>query len=360
MNYKLSWWILGLIFFSCAGSKKLVKEPATTGRVNYAIQVFPKDDVPVTAESFGDKATVHFNEKYIHFKKNNGQGAEDNFQLIEVASGTERNDLNFRGKKYLLTTTPDMLPEMGELIFHDEKKEILGIECQRATAKMGEGEVEAWFTKAINVDFCPYIPAKGFALQYSLPMPFGKVVYKATALNLNEKNPSLLIPPTDYKKVTMMELQREIAGRSPDSFPQIEKESIAPNFIAKNLNGKLIDLNSLKGKVVLLNFWFINCAPCRTEMPDLNELKKEYANNKDVVFIAITFDKEAAVKKFLQKTTFDFQIIADAIPIIEEYMVEAFPTSIVIGKDGKVVDSKMGGSFNIKEELKVFIEKALK
>ena len=359
MKFKLSCWILILVFSSCVGSKKLVKEPATTGKVNYAIQVFPNDGVPVTAESFGDKATVHFNEKFIHLKKDNGQGSENNFQLIEVASGVEMNYLNFKEKKYLLTTTPDMLPEMGELVFQNEKKQILGIECQKATAKMGEGEVEAWFTNEINVDFCPYIQAKGFALEYSLPMPFGKVSYKATAIKLNETNASLLTPPKDYKKVTMMELQRELAGRSPDSFSKIKNESLAPSFIAKDLNGKLVDLNSLKGKVVLLNFWFINCAPCRTEMPDLNELKKEYANNKDVEFIAITFDKKDAVEKFLKNTKFDFQIIADAIPIIEDYMVEAFPTSLVIGKDGKVVDSKMGGSFNIKEELKVFIEKAL-
>ena len=356
MKIKWSCWILALLFFSCASANKISKNKTVTiGKVNYAIQVFPKDGVPVTAESFGDKATVHFNEKYVHFKKDNGQGSEDNFQLVDVATGAELNYLNFKGKKYLLETTAEMLPEIGQLVFHDEKKKILGIECQRATAKMGEEEIEAWFTNEIGVNYCSYVRAKGFALEYSLPMPFGKVVYKATAVKLNETDASLLIPPTGYKKVTMLELQRELAG---GNLPQIENDKSAPNFIGKDLEGNMVDLNSLKGKVVLLNFWFINCAPCRMEMPELNELKKEYAN-KEVVFVAITFDKEDAVKEFLKKTPFEFQMITDARLIIDDYMIQGFPTSVVIGKDGKVVDSKMGGSFNIKDELKVFIEKAL-
>ena len=45
--------------------------------------------------------------------------------------------------------------------------------------------------------------------------------------------------------------------------------------------------------------------------------------------------------------------------IIEEYGIMGFPTSVVLDKNGKVVDSKMGGSMNIKEELKAFIEVAM-
>ena len=348
--------LLCILLVSCSGNKKMVEKIATTGTVNYRITVESTEEYPVTAESFGDKALVNFNEKYIHFKKLNGQGADQAFQMIEVASGTEMNYLDFRDKKFLLTTTPDMLPPIGELVFHEEKKSILGLDCQKATAKMGEGTIEAWFTKSIGVNFCPYADAKGFALEYSLPMPFGRVTYTATDVKLNEVDAALLVPPTGYKKVTMLEMQRELAG-TPE--PTIANGTVAPNFIAKDLAGEMVDLNALKGKVVLLNFWFINCPPCRMEMPDLNELKEEY-KNQDVVFIGITFDPAQLINEFLKKIPFEFQIIPDAQPIIDDYQIQGFPTSIVIGKDGKVVDSKMGGSFNIKEELKSFIEKALK
>ena len=348
-------WMI-LLLLGCSSSQKVTKKIPTTGQVKYAIKVDAKDGVPVTAESFGSEALIHFNEKYIYFKKLNGQGADQNFQMIEVATGTEMNYLNFKEKKYLLTTTSDMLPPIGAFNFHEERKTIQGLECQKATARMGEGIVEAWFTKSIGVNFCPYVKAEGFALEYSLPMPFGQVTYTATEVKLNEADLALLTPPSGYKKVTMMELQKELAG-APE--PTIANGTTAPNFIAKDLLGKMIDLNDLKGKVVLLNFWFINCPPCRMEMPDLNELKEEY-KNQEVAFIGITFDQPEQIKEFFKKTPFEFQIIPNAMPIIDDYKISGYPTSIVIGKDGKVVDSKMGGSFNIKEELKAFIEKALK
>lgn len=349
------WWMI-LFLFGCSSTQKVTQKTTSTGQVKYAIKVDAKEGMPVTAESFGSEALVHFNEQYVHFKKLDGQGADQAFQMVDVATGTEMNYLNFRGKKYLMTTTPDMLPPIGALTFQEERKTIMGLECQKATATMGEGMIEAWFTKSIGVNYCPYVKADGFVLQYSLPMPFGVVTYTATEINLNETDLALLTPPSDYKKVTMKELQTELSG-VPE--PTISNGTEAPNFIAKDLLGKMVDLNDLKGKVILLNFWFINCPPCRMEMPDLNELKNEY-KDQDVEFIGITFDQPNQINQFLKKTPFEFQIIPNAQPIIDDYQIGGFPTSIVIGRDGKVVDSKMGGSFNIKDELKVFIEKALK
>jgi len=293
-NQFLGWMIL--LLFGCSSTQKVAQKIPTAGKIKYSIKVDAKDGMPVTAESFGSKALVHFNKEFIYFKKLDGQGADQTFQMIDVATGTEMNYLKFKGKKYLLTTTPDMLPPIGKLVFQEERKTIQGLECQKATASMGEGVVEAWFTKSIGVNFCPYIKADGFALEYSLPMPFGQVTYTATEVSLNEADQALLTPPSDYKKVTMMELQKELAGR-PD--PTIANGTVAPNFIAKDLLGEMVDLNTLKGKVVLLNFWFINCPPCRMEMPDLNELKNEY-KDQEVVFIGITFDQPNQINEFFK------------------------------------------------------------
>ena len=189
-NQFLGWMILLLL--GCSSTQEVTQKIPTTGKVKYSIKVDAKDGMPVTAESFGSEALIHFNKEFIHFKKLDGQGADQTFQMIDVATGLEMNYLSFRGNKYLLTTTPDMLPPIGELIFQEERKTIQGIECQKATASMGEGTVEAWFAKSIGVNFCPYIKAEGFALEYSLPMPFGQVTYVATEVNLNETDMELL------------------------------------------------------------------------------------------------------------------------------------------------------------------------
>lgn len=82
-------------------------------------------------------------------------------------------------------------------------------------------------------------------------------------------------------------------------------------FTVKALDGKTYDITKLKGKAVVLNFWFIGCPPCRQEIPGLNTLVKEYAK-KDVVFLALALDDEKSLNDFLKKTPFTYSIVPKA------------------------------------------------
>ncbi len=327
----------------------------SSGVVEFSIVVEPKDAEYFNPADFGTMARGTFNQEKLHFKKLDGRDQE-NFQLVDLKTNVETNYLTFRGDKYALENSGEMLPEMGELVFQNEKKVVAGYECQKAIAKMGDGFLTAWLTNDLGVNFCPYVASEGFALEYSLNMPFGKVNYSATNVEVKPVDEKLFLPSEEYKSVTLQELQSKLMGTP--AITAFEKGVELSNFDLENLDGKKVSLESLKGKVVLINFWFINCPPCRMEIPDLNQLKEEYAG-KNVEFLAITFDSKNQVNEFLEKIPFDFQILPNARQIIEIYGVQGFPTSVVINKEGKVVNSKMGGSMNIKEELKVFIEEAL-
>jgi peroxiredoxin len=124
----------------------------------------------------------------------------------------------------------------------------------------------------------------------------------------------------------------------------------AAEFAFKAINGKLYSLSDLKGKVVVLNFWYTQCGGCIAEMPDLNELKKSY-NAKDVVFLAITFDDNAKIGIFLTKHQFDYTIIPNAKKMCNDYDIHEYPVSVVIDRNGvsKYINSGIGG--NIKSEL---------
>lgn len=328
-------------------------ETFKSGVVHYDIQLETTEDID--PEAFGTKAVATFNTQTLHFVKLNGK-ENTSFQLVDLSTGVETNYRIFRNKKYAIETTADMIPSIGELVFSKEKKMITGYECYKAEAAMGDGKLVAWFTKDFGINFCPYVKAKGFALEYTLNMPYGKVKYTATKVKAQPINEALLQPSADYKKRTMAEIQAELTGQ-PQGTAFTAGEQMG-DFELQDMAGKKVTLASLKGKVVLINFWFINCPPCRMEIPDLNKLKKEYAG-KNVEFVAITFDEKRNVSSFLEKHPFDFQILADARGAIEEYGVMGFPTSVVIDKNGKIVNSKMGGSMNIKEELQGFIEVAL-
>jgi thiol-disulfide isomerase/thioredoxin len=133
----------------------------------------------------------------------------------------------------------------------------------------------------------------------------------------------------------------------------------APVFSVTGLDGKKYDLAELKGKVVVLNFWFIGCAPCRVEMPALNKLVQEYASNKDVVFIGFANDPDKDLREFLKKNQFLYSIVANGSAIASKYGVNAFPGHVVIGKDGKISSQSIGGSEDIDKQLRLRIQRAL-
>lgn len=137
-----------------------------------------------------------------------------------------------------------------------------------------------------------------------------------------------------------------------------EAGELAMDFIVTDLKGNNIKLSELRGKVVVLNFWFIKCKPCIEEMPLLNELKKLYDSN-DVEFLAITFDKKGMVENFLKKNTFNYDIAPNSMDAIKIHGVNSFPTNMVINKKGEIVLKEIGYSTNIKEVLKASIDKLL-
>ncbi len=111
----------------------------------------------------------------------------------------------------------------------------------------------------------------------------------------------------------------------------------APHFSVKTLDGKTLSLAELKGKVVVLTFWFIGCPACLNMEPKLNNFKAKFAGNDNVVFIAMTPDPAADVRKYLTKERFDYTQAADAKDVMESFVFGVYPKNIVIDKDGKIV-----------------------
>lgn len=107
-----------------------------------------------------------------------------------------------------------------------------------------------------------------------------------------------------------------------------------PDFNFKDINGNTVSLEGLKGKPIVINFWFTACVPCIEEMPALNQLKEKYKNS-DVVFLSITFENKKSVTEFLKNHPFNFT----PIPGAQEYcdnLVMIFPLTLFINRQGIV------------------------
>ncbi len=130
-------------------------------------------------------------------------------------------------------------------------------------------------------------------------------------------------------------------------------------FNVTSIEGKTLNLENLRGKIVVLNFWFIGCAPCRVEIPGLNELVAEFKDH-DVVFIGFALDDETALKKFLKKTEFRYHIIPNSGEIAKKYRVSAYPTHIIIDKEGNIAARLSGGSKERHNDLRLIIARLMK
>lgn len=114
----------------------------------------------------------------------------------------------------------------------------------------------------------------------------------------------------------------------------------------KDLSGNKYDFKTDTGKVVVFNFWFINCPPCKKEIPELNDLVEKYKENPNVKFIAIALDDSYSLKNFLKLSPFNYNIVPDGRYFSDKYDIKGYPTHVVVGKDGTVKFSTMGLASN--------------
>jgi peroxiredoxin len=132
-----------------------------------------------------------------------------------------------------------------------------------------------------------------------------------------------------------------------DSESVLSVGSDMPEFKMTDIHGKKWNSKELEDKVVVLNFWFVECPPCISEMPGLNKLVDTYKNNERVVFLSISDSNKAKIEKLLEKKEFKYTHIPreSAQKYLRDWGVQMYPQNLVI-HNNKITFSFSGGATN--------------
>ena len=113
--------------------------------------------------------------------------------------------------------------------------------------------------------------------------------------------------------------------------------SRAPEIGLRDTDGHMVRMSELRGKVVLVDFWASWCAPCREEIPVLNELQREFGN--DLVIVGVNIDRdESNMRDFMRRMPMRFRVVHDSggSSVAERYSPPRMPSSYIIDRRGIV------------------------
>lgn len=217
--------------------------------------------------------------------------------------------------------------------------------------------------QTIRYEINLWIDKEGYMpLQYSIA--FDIVEQQDTMYQYDEFKLLAFDPNVDESKLTLESIPENIILKDYEPYKEpepIPEGSPAPEWSMPTLTGDTIRLADLKGKVVLLDFFYKSCAPCCAAMPVLQSLYDKY---KDKGFVMLGIDPiddpiEDEMADFLAKRGINYTILFSERELAETYHVSGYPTLYFLDREGKIAKMHVGYGKGMEEELEADLVKLL-
>jgi len=135
---------------------------------------------------------------------------------------------------------------------------------------------------------------------------------------------------------------------TPVEAPKIGKP--APSFELTDISGKPVSLSDFQGKPVVLNFWATWCAPCRFEMPYIQEVHDRWAEHGLIMLTVNIGESRSRVETFLQNNNLSLPVLLDLdAEVAERYNIQGIPTTYFIDGKGIIRDRQIGAFRSVAE-----------
>ena len=121
---------------------------------------------------------------------------------------------------------------------------------------------------------------------------------------------------------------------------------VLPNFNFVDLEGNRYNFETIRGRTIVLNCWFIRCKPCVAEMPKLNELVDKFKDKNDIIFVGLAFDAAKDLRPFLRRIAFNYKVVPDMEAyLMNDLKIISYPTHLVVNSKG-VILKVINNNFN--------------
>ncbi len=130
-------------------------------------------------------------------------------------------------------------------------------------------------------------------------------------------------------------------GNSPATGAGDRADTVVPDFTLQSLDGEPFRLSETDGKIRLIDFWATWCAPCREEVPMLNDLQADYGD-QGLLILAITDEETEVVRDFVQEYGVEYLNLIGTGEIAEAYGVLGLPAAYLVDAEGRLVKSFLG------------------
>ncbi len=126
----------------------------------------------------------------------------------------------------------------------------------------------------------------------------------------------------------------------------------APSFVLSTLHKDTYNIESDRGKVILLTFWATWCGPCLAEMPSIESLHREF-DNAQTAFLAVSVDQDTSrVKPFIDSVGYSFTTLYVSKQVLELYRIEFIPKAFIIDKKGIIRKVYNGNNSNFAKAMR--------